>query len=80
MASKSYYTVDERTRRSVMAAQGTRSINEVHESRRARFPRAFDQNAFLATIRKVEGVVEGICLHGNEGWNEVSLSTYVPST
>ena len=72
MASKSYYTVDERTRRSVMAAQRTRSINEVHESSRARFSRDFDQNAFLATIGNVEAVIEGMCLNGTQGWEDVT--------
>ena len=72
MASKIYYTVDERTRRSVMMAQGPRSINEVHESSRARFSREFDENAFLASIGNLEAVIEGLCLNGTNGWDEVS--------
>ena len=72
MASKSYYTVDERTRRSVMAAQGTRYINKVHESSRARLSRDFDQNAFLATLGNVEAVIEGMCLNGTRGWEDVT--------
>ena len=74
MASKSYYEADERTRRSVMAAQGTggsRSISEIHNSTRGRFSQAFDQSAFLATIGNVQMVIEGICLDGTNGWDEV---------
>ncbi|KAM0794716.1 hypothetical protein BDR22DRAFT_967478 [Usnea florida] len=71
MASKSYYTVDERTRRSVMAAQGMR-IDEVHEASRERLSRDFDQNAFLATIGNVEAVIEGMCLNGTQGWEDVT--------
>ena len=74
MASKSYYTVDERTRRSVMAAQGTggtRSINEVHKSMQSRWSQPFDQKAFLVSIGTVSAVVEGICLNGTNGWTEV---------
>ena len=75
MASKSYYTVDERTRSSVMAAQGSsgsRSISEIHNSTRGRFSQAFDQSASLATIGNVEMVIEGICLNGAKGWEIVT--------
>ena len=67
--------MDERTRLSVIAAQGTSgttSINEVHESMHARWSQEFDQSAFFATISNLQAVVEGICLNGANGWTEAS--------
>ena len=72
MASESYKTVDEGTRRSVMAAQSQKSIDEVHRSKCQTWSQEFDQNAFLATIGKVEDVIEGLAMHGAVGWEEPS--------
>lgn len=72
------YAVDERTRRSVLAARGgdKRSINEVHQHVDRRpagrtgqaFRPVFDEDSFLNAVGIIEGVVEGLCVAGGEGW------------
>lgn len=78
------YTVDERTRNSVMAAQvGNNSIREVHdrESRHAKlsnFKPHFDGDSFLGTLSTITTVVECLCFEGAEGWDQ--LQRLVPKT
>lgn len=72
MANESYKTVDEGTRRSAMAAQSKKSIDESHRAMCQTWSHEFDQNSFLATIGNVENVIEGLAIHGAEGWEEPS--------
>lgn len=74
------YTVDDRTRRSVMAAQvSNKSIQEVQDGdfRRStprKFPRfqpEFNGDSFLSALSTITVVIEGLCFEGAEGWDEV---------
>ena len=73
MASQPYispYLPDERTRRSVMAAQAfNKSIAEVFEHD-ARIKPRFDEDSFSGALGTITLIVEGLCVEGGEGWYE----------
>ena len=72
MANESYKTVDEGTRRSVMVGQSKKSIDESHKALCQTWSGEFDQNSFLTAIGNVEASIEGLAMHGAEGWKELS--------
>lgn len=73
MASEHYispYAPDERTRRSVMAAQAyNKTMDEVYQHD-SRIKPNFDNESFSGALGTITVSIEGLCLQGAKGWDE----------
>ena len=73
-----YSIIDDRLRSSVMAAQGNRSIHEVHQRgfrpgkghSSASFEPEFNDESFSSALDTITLVIECMCFEGAEGWEE----------